>query len=101
MAEWRRALAPPPLHGPRAPMIRTYDHADFPPERIAAEKAESVSVVLPARNERATIGAILETLVPLVARGALDQVLVVDDSTYGTADVARALGAEVHAQSGL
>jgi glucosyl-3-phosphoglycerate synthase len=82
-------------------MIRTYDHAVFPPERIAAEKAESVSVVLPARNERATIGPILEALLPLVARGALDQVLVVDDSTDGTADVARALGAEVHEQSAL
>jgi glucosyl-3-phosphoglycerate synthase len=38
---------------------------------------------------------------PLVAQGAVDQVVVVDDSTDGTAALARAAGAEVYAQSEL
>jgi glucosyl-3-phosphoglycerate synthase len=57
-----------------------------------------VSVVLPARNEAATVGALVADLrerwmrrVPLV-----DELLVVDsDSTDATADVARAAGADV------
>jgi glucosyl-3-phosphoglycerate synthase len=57
-----------------------------------------VSVVLPARNEEATVGALVADLaarwvhtVPLV-----DELLVVDsDSTDATAAVARAAGAEV------
>jgi glucosyl-3-phosphoglycerate synthase len=58
-------------------------------------------VCLPARDEAATIGPILERLMPLVDRGVLDQVVVVDDSEDGTGDIARALGAEVHDQSSL
>jgi glucosyl-3-phosphoglycerate synthase len=38
---------------------------------------------------------------PLVERDVIDQVVVVDDSTDGTADIARACGAEVHDQSSL
>ena len=68
---------------------------------MAAEREASVSLCLPARNEARTIGPILELLVPLVERGAVDQVVVVDDSTDGTGDLARALGAEVHDQSSL
>jgi glucosyl-3-phosphoglycerate synthase len=57
-----------------------------------------VSVVLPARNEAATVGGLVSDLrerwmrrVPLV-----DELLVVDsDSTDATADVARAAGADV------
>ena len=80
---------------------RTFHHRDFPVERVAAERRRSVSVLLPARDEAATIGPILEELLPLVGRGAIDQVVVLDDSTDGTADIARRLGAEVVAQASL
>ena len=80
---------------------RTYHHSRFPPERVAAEREATVSVCLPARNEAPTIGPILECLMPLVEQDVIDQVVVVDDSTDGTGDIARACGAEVHDQSSL
>jgi glucosyl-3-phosphoglycerate synthase len=81
---------------------RTFHHSDFPPERIATERNESVSVCLPAREEARTIGAIVETLAELQDRGVLDQVLVVDaGSGDGTADIAAGAGAEVVQQSSL
>jgi glucosyl-3-phosphoglycerate synthase len=80
---------------------RTFHHSQFPPQRVAAERDCTVSVCLPARNEAATIGTIVECLMPLVGQGVVDQIVVVDDSTDGTAEIARARGAEVHAQSSL
>ena len=56
---------------------------------------------MPAHDEAATIGPILERLLPLRERGAIDQVVVVDDSTDGTDEIAAAAGAEVHDQSSL
>lgn len=80
---------------------RTHHHLEFSPERVAAEREATISVCLPARDEAATIGPILADLMPLVEGGVIDQVVVVDDSTDGTADIARACGAEVHDQSSL
>lgn len=60
-----------------------------------------MSVCLPARNEAITIGPILDCLMPLIDQSVVDQVVVVDDSSDGTADIARARGAEVHDQSSL
>ena len=54
----------------------------------------TVSVVVPARNEAGTIGAILERI-------DADQVVVVDASTDGTAEIAARAGAEVHLQEDL
>ena len=79
----------------------THAHAEFPPERLAARRQQSVSICLPARNESRTIGPILEQLLPLRDRGVVDQIAVVDRSSDGTAEIARALGAEVHAQDDL
>jgi len=79
----------------------TFAHASFPPERLAAERQATVSVCLPARNEARTIGPILEELLPLIHAGVVDQLVVVDNSTDGTAEVARGLGAEVHDQEDL
>ena len=79
----------------------TFAHADFPAARLAAERESTVSVCLPARNEASTIGRILETLVNLREQGVIDQVVVVDHSSDGTADIARELGAEVHEQMRL
>jgi glucosyl-3-phosphoglycerate synthase len=80
---------------------RTYHHSAIPPALVAANRACSISVCLPARDEAATIGAILEDLIPLLGLGLIDQVVVVDDSTDATAEIARSHGAEVHAQSSL
>src|SRR5215207_10414009 len=80
---------------------RTFHHSRFPAERIAREKQASVSVCLPARDEAATIGRNLEQLIPLLERGVIDQLVVVDDSHDGTAEIARAYGAEVYDQSSL
>jgi glucosyl-3-phosphoglycerate synthase len=73
-----------------------FHHSEFPAERLAADRSTSVSVCIPARNEVRTIGPILEQLIPLRERGVADQVVVVDDSTDGTGEIARRLGAEVH-----
>ena len=80
---------------------RTFHHSAFPPDRVAVEREYSISVCLPARDEATTIGPILDELLPLIDAGVVDQVVVVDDSTDGTAELARAIGAEVHDQSSL
>ncbi len=79
----------------------SFHHAEFPALRIAMRKEETISVCLPARNEERTIGPIVASLMPLVEMGAIDQVVVVDESTDGTAEIAERLGAEVHNQSEL
>ena len=79
----------------------THAHGEFPTERLAAGREQTVSVCLPARNEAPTIGPILEQLLPLRDCGVVDQVVVVDRSCDGTADIARSLGAEVHDQDEL
>jgi glucosyl-3-phosphoglycerate synthase len=80
-------------------MVRTYDHHDFDPAQLVAAKgSQRISVCLPARNEQATVGAIVGRIrdslvqrVPLV-----DEILVLDDgSSDDTARVAREAGAGV------
>ena len=74
--------------------MRTFHHADFG----SAGPLPGVSVVIPAREEAATVGAIVATCV----RTGPDQVLVVDAaSADGTADVAAQAGAEVVQESEL
>ena len=79
-----------------------------PADLRAAKRAlrRSVSVCLPARNEEATIGAIVREvrneLVDDAGDGLVDEVVVIDDgSTDGTADAARAAGARVVAEAGV
>ncbi len=79
----------------------TFSHHEFPAERLAAQRAETVSICLPARDEEATIGAILSALIPLLQTGVIDQLVVIDNSTDATAAIARSLGAEVHAAASL
>ena len=65
---------------------------------IRREKRLTISVCLPARDEAATVGAIVESLrSSLTSEGALiDEVVVMDDrSQDDTADIARAAGARV------
>jgi glucosyl-3-phosphoglycerate synthase len=79
----------------------TFHHAQFPPQRLAAERRAAVSVCLPARDEERTIGPIIESLTPLRDCGAIDQIVVVDASTDATGQIARDLGAEVYNQAEL
>lgn len=88
-------------NGTLPPRMRTYAHRTFSAQLVAATRERSISVCLPARDEAATIGPILERLLPLRERGAIDQVVVVDDSTDRTARIAERLGAEVHRQAEL
>jgi glucosyl-3-phosphoglycerate synthase len=65
---------------------------------VAAKRAAglTVTVAIPARDEAATIGGIVEAVGTLVAAGLVDELLVCDDgSSDGTAAVAAAAGARV------
>jgi glucosyl-3-phosphoglycerate synthase len=79
----------------------TYSHDDYPAQRLATERELTVSLCLPARNEALTIGHILAQLVPLCRAGVVDQIVVVDDSSDGTDEIARSFGVEVYDQEDL
>jgi glucosyl-3-phosphoglycerate synthase len=67
-------------------------------ELVAAKSGRQVSVVLPALDEEATVGAIVAAIVPLTSGPAplVDELVVVDSgSTDRTVEVARAAGARV------
>ncbi len=82
--------------------MRTFHHAAYTVERLARGRETSVSVCVPAREEAATIGAIVRRLVDLRERGVVDQVVVVDaGSRDGTGEIAAREGAEVHAEGSL
>jgi glucosyl-3-phosphoglycerate synthase len=82
--------------------VRTSSAHDWPPRRLVQAKGQTTaSVVIPARNEEATVGTIVTAIrtalvqsVPLV-----DEVIVVDSrSIDGTAAAARTAGAVVVSQ---
>jgi glucosyl-3-phosphoglycerate synthase len=84
---------------------RTSRTRDWPPDRLLQAKGRAtVSVVIPARDEEATVGVIASAIrsaliqaVPLV-----DEVIVVDSrSADGTAAAARAAGAMVVSQDDM
>jgi glucosyl-3-phosphoglycerate synthase len=90
------------VHDPAAAWFarRTSTAADWPVEALLAAKRDTrISVVVPARNEAATIGGIVAGIrqalvdeVPLV-----DELVVIDsDSTDDTAALAASAGAVVH-----
>ena len=78
---------------------RTSNAGQWPVRRLLrAKKGTTVSVVIPARNEEATVGAIVATIrQQLMERVRLvDEIVVVDSrSTDATAAVAEAAGARV------
>jgi glucosyl-3-phosphoglycerate synthase len=84
---------------------RSFSHREFSRLARSAEATRSpvVTLVLPAREVAGTIGPILDTVASLNDRsGLVDQVLVIDaDSADGTADIARAHGAEVYSENEL
>jgi glucosyl-3-phosphoglycerate synthase len=85
---------------------RSYHHGAFEAHgRSSGNGVErpSTTLIFPARNVAGTIGTILNVVEGLRARTGLpDQVIVIDaDSPDGTADVARAHGAEVYSENEL
>jgi len=77
--------------------VRSFHHAEFPPDRLREEREATISVCVPAREEAATIASVVAPLVALREAGVVDQVVVVDDeSRDGTGAIAASLGAEVH-----
>lgn len=66
-------------------------------ELVARKAGRTVSVVVPARQEAATVAGVVTPLVQeLVPAGLVDEVLVIDGrSTDGTAELAAAAGATV------
>ncbi len=84
---------------------RSFHHQDFSDLAISGEaiRRPAITLILPAREVAGTIGPILDTVTRLNERsGLIDQVLVVDaDSADGTADIARAHGAEVYSETEL
>jgi glucosyl-3-phosphoglycerate synthase len=81
---------------------RTFDAGDFPLAALAEAKAatgDRVSVVIPARNESATVAEVVTQIRDaLLPAGLVDELVVIDsDSADDTAAVARAAGATVFA----
>lgn len=78
---------------------RTWQDPDWTvPDLVAAKHGRRVSVVLPALDEEATVGAIVAALVPLTGGPSplVDELVVMDSgSTDRTAAVAVAAGARV------
>src|SRR5687768_8224541 len=73
--------------------VRRMEHGDLDVERLIAAKDVRTSVCLPARNEAATVGGIVEAI---HAHPLVDEVVVVDDhSDDGTGEAAAAAGARV------
>jgi glucosyl-3-phosphoglycerate synthase len=79
--------------------ITSYHHGDFPlGELVAMKKGHRVSVCIPARNEEATLGPIVECVRRVLVEDTqlVDELLVVDDcSSDATAVVAYRAGARV------
>jgi glucosyl-3-phosphoglycerate synthase len=81
---------------------RTFHHSLYSVERIARERAGSVSVCLPAKECAGTVGAIVAELVKLREAGGVDEIVVVDAASRdGTAAVAERAGAVVRQEGEL
>jgi glucosyl-3-phosphoglycerate synthase len=80
-------------------MLRSFNHHQFPAERLMeAKRGRRVSVCLPAKDEAATIGPIVETLRARLIEDhpLIDEVVVIDDGSVDrTAEIAASAGADV------
>ena len=77
-------------------MLREFHHAEFPAARLRAERRESISVCVPARDEAAAIAGVVGPLVALREAGVIDEVIVLDDASRdATAAIAARHGADV------
>lgn len=84
-----------------APQLLRLSHTDFDIAQLAATRERTVAVVVPARDEQATITATVEVLVGLRRQGLIDRVIVADDSRDATPTLAAQAGAEVVRQADL
>lgn len=79
---------------------RTSRAADWPLDALLAAKAatgDTVSVVVPARNEAASIAEVVERIDAGLVGTLVDELAVIDSlSEDDTAEIARAAGARVH-----
>jgi glucosyl-3-phosphoglycerate synthase len=79
--------------------LRTYGPGHFGLDDLLARKADAgttASLVIPARDEVATVGEVVAAYLPLRDAGLVDEVVVVDSlSSDGTAAAATAAGATV------
>ncbi len=76
--------------------MRSFHHTEFPADRLRAERVQTVSVCVPAREEAPTIAGVVGPLVALREAGVIEQVVVLDDDSLdGTGAIAASLGAEV------
>jgi hopene-associated glycosyltransferase HpnB len=73
----------------------------FAPEGAAATSGDHVIAIVPARNEAEVIAASLNSLLKQDFPGRFEIVLVDDQSSDGTAAVARACAEKLHAQDRL
>lgn len=77
----------------------TFPKASFNKEWIRQRKNERkqrIAVVIPAFNEEETIAEVVQCYLPLKKEGILDRIIVIDnDSTDATFDIASKAGAEV------
>jgi glucosyl-3-phosphoglycerate synthase len=84
---------------------RSFHHRDFSDLARTGGPGDQLTstLILPTRNVAATIGPILDAVARLNERtGLIEQVVVVDaDSPDGTAEIARASGAEVYSENEL
>jgi glucosyl-3-phosphoglycerate synthase len=81
---------------------RSYRGEDYRLDWLLRAKRSPIAVILPAREVAATIGRILDQLLPLRDAGLVDELLVVDaDSADGTAAIARERGVDVLDESAL
>src|ERR1700716_693527 len=82
---------------------RSLNHRDFRELAVRGAKLPTTTLILPARNVAQTVGPILDIIAGLRTRTGLPgQVVVIDaDSADGTADIARAHGAEVFSENEL
>jgi glucosyl-3-phosphoglycerate synthase len=80
-------------------MLRSFDSRDFPAKRLVdAKHGRRISVCLPARNEEATVGTVVEAIRRdlMELHPVVDELVVVDDgSDDRTAMMSRAAGATV------
>lgn len=84
----------------------THRAEDFPLESLLRAKRHhggAISVVIPARNEAATVADVVSQIQHgLVRPGLVDELVVIDsDSTDDTAEVARRAGALVYPAAGI
>ena len=103
--EGAAAAAPGVPAAPAAGAVRSYRGADFTvAELLAAKGATRVSVVIPAKDEAATVGDIVARVREewLVRQPLVDEVIVMDsDSTDDTATIAARAGATVFAAADI